>query len=177
MCHMGHTVLPSTRHRWHSPFTSAKASDRLSDPWGTQGWVDLHRESKKQDTKLLAKTNYHPIFKIFFTSGLSNKLATNSCLNIPPHLKHVATLPCEIWMSEKWHHSEIHIAINDELQSSIAENLKCDELLYYTFIVHSAGERIFKMVNIWRSYRQNGWLCHTPHSPWTFVLKDADLVR
>jgi len=52
-------------------------------------------------------------------------------------------------MSEKWHHSEIHIAINYELQGSIAENLKCDELLYYTFIIHSAGERIFKMVNIW----------------------------
>ena len=48
-------------------------------------------------------------------------------------------------MSEKWHHSEIHIAINDESQGSIAKNLKCDELLYYTFIIHSAGERIFKI--------------------------------
>ena len=48
-------------------------------------------------------------------------------------------------MSEKWHHSDIHIAINDESQGSIAKNLKCDELLYYIFIVHSAGERIFKI--------------------------------
>jgi len=48
-------------------------------------------------------------------------------------------------MSEKWHYSEIHIAINDESQSSIAKNLKYDELLYYTFIIHSAGERIFKI--------------------------------
>ena len=47
--------------------------------------------------------------------------------------------------AEKWHHSEIHIAINDESQGSIAKNLKCDELLYYTFIIHSAGERIFKI--------------------------------
>ena len=46
---------------------------------------------------------------------------------------------------QKWHHSEIHIAINDESQDSIAKNLKCDELLYYTFIIHSAGERIFKI--------------------------------
>jgi len=45
---------------------------------------------------------------------------------------------------KKWHHSEIHIAINDESQGSIAKNLKFDELLYYTFIIHSAGERIFK---------------------------------
>jgi len=47
--------------------------------------------------------------------------------------------------AEKWHHSEICIAINDESQGSIARNLRCDELLYYTFIIHSAGERIFKI--------------------------------
>jgi len=47
--------------------------------------------------------------------------------------------------AEKWHHSEIRIAINDESQGSIAKNLRCDELLYYTFITHSAGERIFKI--------------------------------
>ena len=47
--------------------------------------------------------------------------------------------------AEKWHHSEIRIAINDESQGSMAKNLRCDELLYYTFITHSAGERIFKI--------------------------------
>jgi len=47
--------------------------------------------------------------------------------------------------AEKWHHSEIRIAIDDESQGSIAKNLWCDELLYYTFITHSAGERIFKI--------------------------------
>ena len=49
----------------------------------------------------------------------------------------------------KWHHSEIRIAINDESQGNIAKNLRCDEVLYNTFIIHSAGERI------WRSYGQN----------------------
>jgi len=47
--------------------------------------------------------------------------------------------------AEKWHHSEIRIAITDELQDSIAKNLRCDELLYYTFIIHSAGKRIFNI--------------------------------
>ena len=47
--------------------------------------------------------------------------------------------------AEKWHHSEICTAINDESQGSIAKNLSCDELLYCTFIIHSAGERIFKI--------------------------------
>ena len=44
----------------------------------------------------------YPIFKIFFTSRLSSKFATNSCLNIPPCFKHVATLPCEIWIVTGW---------------------------------------------------------------------------
>ena len=46
--------------------------------------------------------------------------------------------------AEKWH-SEIRIAINDQSQRSIAKNLRRDELLYYTFIIHSAGERIFEI--------------------------------
>ena len=48
-------------------------------------------------------------------------------------------------MQKKWHHSEIPIAINDESQGSIAKKLRCDELLYYTFIIRSAGERIFNI--------------------------------
>ena len=79
--------------------------------------------------------------------------------------------------AEKWHHSEIPISINDESQCSIAKNLRCNELLYYTFIIHSAGDRIFKIDEHWRSYGQNRCLCHIPHSPCTFVLKDADLAR
>ena len=47
--------------------------------------------------------------------------------------------------AEKWRYSEIRIAINDESHGSIAKNLRCDELLYYTFIIHSAGERIFQI--------------------------------
>jgi len=61
--------------------------------------LTLHRESKKQDTKLLAIITSPNIirFSIFlFTSGLGSKFATNSCLNFPPRFKHVATLPCEI---------------------------------------------------------------------------------
>ena len=46
---------------------------------------------------------------------------------------------------KKWHHSEIRIAINDESQGNIAKNLRCDKLLYYTFIIQSAGKRICKI--------------------------------
>ena len=56
---------------------------------------------------------------------------------------------------KKWHHSEICIAINDESQGSIAKNLRCDELfttyLSFTLLV----KEFLRLVNIWRSYRQN----------------------
>ena len=101
---------------------------------------------KKTRHQILAYnfTKYWPIFKIL-SLLLSRKFVTKSCTNTPPHPKRVATLPCKIWMQKKWHHSEIRIAINDESQGIIAKNLRCDELLYYTFIIHSAGERIFKI--------------------------------
>ena len=52
-------------------------------------------------------------FKNSFTDRLTGKFATNSYLNIPPHLKYVATLPCEIRMSENWQQSEIYIVLKD----------------------------------------------------------------
>ena len=74
--------------------------------------------------------------------------------------------------AEKRHHSEIRIAINDESQGSIAKNYFTTHLSFTLLVKESV-----RLVNIWRSYGQNRWLCHIPHSPSTFVLKDADLVR
>jgi len=48
-------------------------------------------------------------------------------------------------MSEKWCQSEICIVINDKSQSSIAKHLRNNDLLNYTFIIQSPGERIFKI--------------------------------
>jgi len=42
-------------------------------------------------------------------------------------------------MYEKWSQSEICIVINDKSQITIAEHLRSDDLLYYTFIAQSAG--------------------------------------
>ena len=79
--------------------------------------------------------------------------------------------------AEKWRHSEIRIAINDESQGSIAKNFKYDESLYYTFILHSAGERIFKIGGHLSKLRAKSLT--VPYTPFTctFVLKDADLAR
>jgi len=48
------------------------------------------------------------------------------------------------------------IVINDKSQSSVAEHLSWDGLFHYKFITQFAGERIAKLANIWRRYRQNG---------------------
>jgi len=59
-------------------------------------------------------------------------------------------------MSKKWHQWEICIVINDKSQGSTAKHLRYDELLYCTFIIQSAGERILKIGEHLASYWQNG---------------------
>ena len=61
------------------------ANNKVCTPW----------VRKKQDTKLLPITS--PMLTDFqnsFADRLSDKFATNSYLNIPPHLKYVAALTC-----------------------------------------------------------------------------------
>ena len=71
----------------------------------------IHCESKKQDTKFswLELPQMLTDFQNSFTGWLSGKFATNSYLNIPPHLRYMATLPCEVLVSENWWQSEICI--------------------------------------------------------------------
>ena len=64
---------------------------------------ELHRESKKQDTKFLPVTSPNVNrFSNSFADRLSGKSATNLYLNIPPYLKYVATLHSAKQMSENW---------------------------------------------------------------------------
>jgi len=80
--------------------------------WNTQStlWV-----RNKQDTKFLPITslNVDRFSNFFVIIELRSKFQTNSCLNIPPCLEHVATLPCEIWTSENKRKSEKCIVINE----------------------------------------------------------------
>jgi len=80
--------------------------------------------------------------------------------------------------AEKRHNSEIRIAINDESQGRIAKNLRCDELLYYTFIIHSDGERIFKIgEHLAKLQAKSLTVSYTPFALHFCPLKDADLAR
>ena len=76
-------------------------------------------------------------FQNSFAVRLIGKFATNSYLNIPPNLKYIATLPCEIWMSQNWQQCEICIVINDKWQGSIAKHLSCNATLHYKYNIAS----------------------------------------
>jgi len=70
-------------------------SARIEETVTTQ--LLVHCESTKQDTKHLPVTSPNvKDFLNYLTGRLNGKFATYSYLNIPPHLKYVATLPCEI---------------------------------------------------------------------------------
>jgi len=129
---------------------------------------DWHRELRQMLT----------VFQNSFTCWLSGQFAPKSYLNIPPHLNYVVTLPCEILVSENWRQFEILIVINDKLHGSIAEYLSFHEVVFITNLsLNLLVTEFLKSVNTWRSYRQNGWLCHTPHSLYTFVRREAELAR
>ena len=69
---------------------------------------------------------------------------------------------------QKVPYSEIRIAINDESQDSIPKNLRRDELLYYTFIIHSVGEIIFKISeNLAKLQAKSLMVSYTPFA-WHF---------
>ena len=80
-------------------------------------------------------------------------------------------------MSEMWRQSEIRIVINEKSHGSIAKHLRFDELLYYTFIVQSAGKRIFKIGEHLAKLQAKLLIVSCAHSPCTFALKDADFAR
>jgi len=76
------------------------------------------------------------------------------------------------YLSAHWLHGDVL------LSNSAFLSLKVTVGHFITnYIIQLAGEKKLKWVNIWQSYRQNGWLCHIPHSPYTFVLKYSELAR
>jgi len=55
-----------------------------------------HPEQRYHST--LALTLPVAVFQHFFTDRLSGKFLANQKLNIPPHLKYITTVPCEMFM-------------------------------------------------------------------------------
>jgi len=77
-------------------------------------------------------------------------------------------------MSENLRQSEICIVINDKSQDKTDKHLSYGGLLHYKCIRKFAGERIFK-IGEHLAKLQAKWLI-VSYAPFTFVLKDAELV-
>jgi len=103
-------------------------------------------------------------FQNYFTVRLSGKFATNSNLNIPPHLMslhYLVKYECQKTSGNLKY--VLWLMINYEIaQPSIQVVMSC-------FIINLSFNLLvkifFKSANAWRSYRQSGWSCHTPCSP------------
>ena len=68
--------------------------------------------------------------------------------------------------------------INDKSQDSTAKHLRLDEQLPLKCIIQCAGKRIFKIgEHLAKLQAKNVRSSHTPHSVYTFVVKDAELAR
>jgi len=80
-------------------------------------------------------------------------------------------------MLGNWRQSEIFVAINDKSQDSIAKHLSYDGRLHYWYIIQFAAERIFKIDEHLAKLQAKWLIVNTFHSPYTFVLKDAELAR
>ena len=53
-------------------------------------------------------------FQNYFTVRLASKRVMKESLNIPPHLKLVATLPCEMKMPGNYRQSETNASLNNK---------------------------------------------------------------
>jgi len=69
------------------------------------------------------------------------------------------------------------VVINDKQECSIAKHLRCYELLFYSFIIQSAGEIIFK-IGEYLAKLQAKWLI-VSCAPFAmhFCPQDADLAK
>jgi len=88
--------------------------------------------------------------QFFSLSRFLGKFTVKCILKIPPHIAYVATLPCETLISAKQ-------AINDKLQGSVAEYLRCDRAVNNQIkkgLLLSVQVKKIKLVNILESYKQ-----------------------
>jgi len=74
---------------------------------------------------LVTLPNIHRL-KFFFTRRLSNKPLLIWLLTTPPHLKYVATLPCNLSLMAGF--ADIHVS-----QGSVATYARCGEFFKYPF--------------------------------------------
>jgi len=98
-------------------------------------------------------------FRNFSIVEFTKKFATNRLSHCPPHLRRVATLPCEMTTVIS--------------QGSVATRLRCgeecDRQLVANFLTNSTMEKFRKSVNVCQSYGQKYGGPFLTHSVETLV--------
>ena len=100
-------------------------------------------------------------FENSITGSFNSKFAVKSSLSIPPYLRHVKRQYRKT--SDNVKHMERFYSYNKS-QGSLATYLKCSGLFNDHFttnlLLRLLAKQFLKSVNIWRSYRKEGWLSH-----------------
>jgi len=72
-------------------------------------------------------------FQKFCTGRFIRKFVIKFLLNIPPYIRGLATLPCEILKYENSDDMKPWIVVNDKSQGSVAAHLRCSGIFSYHF--------------------------------------------
>jgi len=138
--------LPQTRLKWLAARPSARWRVLASSPDTSSRSVGqsarllwLRPGNRLADTRALGYQLVFTDFKSFFTGRLSNKLAKIWLLKISPHLKRVATLPCDLSLIKTlvW---ECRLFLDTAvLQGSVAMRIRCDQIFNNGFIANFLG--------------------------------------
>ena len=95
-------------------------------------------------------------FKKFFAGRLSNKFVKIWPLKISPHLKCVATLPCDLSLITTLVWKCLLFSDVDVLQGSVATHISCDRVSNNSFIANFLknllSKKNWKSVKVWWSY-------------------------
>jgi len=115
-------------------------------------------------------------FQNSFTGRLSSKFPGKRYINIPPHLKSVATLRHYLvkYECQRNKQRETCIMINDTSQHTVATWSSCSGTFahnfFYKFTAECVLKEFVKSLNIWQSYGEkliaSSALCAGPLSSW-----------
>jgi len=132
-------------------------------------------QKRRHETHGSSSLSSQPIFD-FFTSDSPENLQ-QFLLKISPHFICVATLPCEILMSENERQSQTNAVINDKIQGiTVVTCLRCEcggifnSLIKKCLLLSLPVKKVLKSVNILCRHGQNGGLCRALSSTFSSVV-------
>ena len=127
-------------NRSHVLYTYLSERPEIAYSLRTTPWV---KKKTRHQTLGHNFTNYYPIFKMFSLADLVVNLQQirvlifHHALNMSPH--YLVKYEC------RKNGIILKYVLQLMMNHKVAKNLRFDELLYYTFIIQSAGERICKI--------------------------------